>query len=149
MSDTPANAEPFVVAQTCTEASLVATLPHKFDPTSSPSDAVPPSLESADPFSPEPTVYLPTSDSGWFSSGWTNDGTDGSDVPPNITCIDCGGRCHLLTIVTEEQPLLPGDVATYRCEDCRDRWDLIVPGGEDEDGYDQFGDRTDGYPEGW
>jgi hypothetical protein len=89
------------------------------------------------------------SDSGWFSSGWTTDGTDGSDVPPTITCIDCGGRCHLLTIVTEEQPLLPGDVATYRCEDCRDRWDLIVPGGEDEDGYDQYGERNDGYPEGW
>ena len=49
-----------------------------------------------------------SSDSGWFSSGWTDDGTDGSDVPPTITCIDCGGRCHLLTIVTEEQPLLPG-----------------------------------------
>jgi hypothetical protein len=91
-----------------------------------------------------------SSDSGWFSSGWTDDGTDGSDVPPTITCIDCGGRCHLLTIVTEEQPLLPGDVATYRCEDCRDRWDLVVPGSEDEDGeYDRFGNRNDGYPEGW
>jgi hypothetical protein len=91
-----------------------------------------------------------SSDSGWFSSGWTDDGTDGSDVPPTITCIDCGGRCHLLTIVTDEQPLLPGDVATYRCEDCRDRWDLIVPGGEDEDGeYNQHGGRNDGYPEGW
>ena len=44
-----------------------------------------------------------------------------------ITCIDCGGRAHLITIVTEEQPLLPGDVATYRCEDCRDRWDLVLP----------------------
>ncbi len=60
-------------------------------------------------------------------------------VPQIITCIDCGGRAHLLTIVTVEQPLLPGDVATYRCEDCRDRWDLIIPGGEDtnalEDGW--------------
>jgi hypothetical protein len=101
---------------------------------------------------PDPTSALGTfgvTESGWFSSGWTTDGTDGSDVPPTITCIDCGGRCHLLTIVTEEQPLLPGDVATYRCEDCRDRWDLIVPGGEDEDGYDQYGERQDGYPEGW
>ncbi len=112
---------------------------------------------------PSTSAGMPgASDSGWFSSGWTTDGTDGSDVPPTITCIDCGGRCHLLTIVTEEQPLLPGDVATYRCEDCRDRWDLIVPGGEDEDDennqndqndqsnrYNQFGDRNDGYPEGW
>ncbi len=57
-------------------------------------------------------------------------------VPEIITCIDCGGRAHLLTIVTEEQPLLPGDVATYRCEDCRDRWDLVVPGAEDTEDPD-------------
>ena len=57
-------------------------------------------------------------------------------VPMIITCIDCGGRAHLLTIVSEEQPLLPGDVATYRCEDCRDRWDLVVPGAEDTEDPD-------------
>jgi hypothetical protein len=45
--------------------------------------------------------------------------------PEVITCIDCGGRAHLLG----EAPELgwaPGDLATYRCEDCRDRWDLVV-----------------------
>ena len=64
------------------------------------------------------------------------DAADGELVPLVITCIDCGGRAHLLTTVTEEQPLIPGDVATYRCEDCRDRWDLIVPGGEDTNALD-------------
>ena len=64
------------------------------------------------------------------------DAADGELVPLVITCIDCGGRAHLLTTVTEEQPLFPGDVATYRCEDCRDRWDLIVPGGEDTNALD-------------
>ena len=59
------------------------------------------------------------------------DDADDELVPLIITCIDCGGRAHLLTIVTPEQPLLAGDVATYRCEDCRDRWDLVVPGAED------------------
>ena len=42
-----------------------------------------------------------------------------------ITCIDCGGRAHLLG----EPPELgwtEGDLAVYRCEDCRDRWDLVV-----------------------
>jgi hypothetical protein len=68
-----------------------------------------------------------------MGEGWSNDGTEGEAVPQIITCIDCGGRAHLVTIVTEEQPLYPGDIATYRCEDCRDRWDLVVPGGEDED----------------
>ena len=57
-------------------------------------------------------------------------------VPLVITCIDCGGRAHLLTVVNSEQPLGPGDVATYRCEDCRDRWDLIIPGGEDTNATD-------------
>jgi len=22
---------------------------------------------------------------------------------------------------------LPGDIVAYRCEDCRDRWDLVLP----------------------
>ncbi len=57
-------------------------------------------------------------------------------APLIITCIDCGGRAHLLTIVTAEQPLFPGDVATYRCEDCLDRWDLVVPGAEDTEDPD-------------
>ena len=57
---------------------------------------------------------------------------DDEAVPLIITCVDCGGRAHLLTTVTAEQPLYPGDIATYRCEDCRDRWDLVVPGGDDD-----------------
>lgn len=57
-------------------------------------------------------------------------------VPEHITCVDCGGRCHLLTFWDEDPPQ-PGDLATYRCEDCRDRWDLVVPDPDDpelEDG---------------
>ena len=70
-------------------------------------------------------------------------GTDDEMVPEIITCIDCGGRCHLITIVSEEQPLHPGDIMTYRCEDCRDRWDLVLP---DEDGT---GDGGRGVADGW
>ena len=57
-----------------------------------------------------------------------------------ITCIDCGGRAHLITrlqyrdedtgAMVEDVPQ-PGDVLVYRCEDCLDRWDLVVP---DDDG---------------
>ena len=66
------------------------------------------------------------------------DGLDGPDgdapveVDQVITCIDCGGRAHLLTYPPEDGRWLPGDLITYRCEDCLDRWDLVVPG-EDED----------------
>jgi DNA-directed RNA polymerase subunit RPC12/RpoP len=47
-----------------------------------------------------------------------------------IVCVDCGGRCFLLTLPREDGAWLPGDIVTYRCQDCRDRWDLVLP---DED----------------
>jgi hypothetical protein len=51
---------------------------------------------------------------------------------PNIVCVDCGGRCHLLTT---EGPWFPGDIVAYRCEDCRDRWDLVIPDDYPPDDY--------------
>jgi DNA-directed RNA polymerase subunit RPC12/RpoP len=50
---------------------------------------------------------------------------------PTIVCVDCGGRAHLLTILDDE-PVEPGDVIAYRCEDCGDRWDIVVPDEDDE-----------------
>lgn len=44
-----------------------------------------------------------------------------------IDCIDCGGTCHLLTAWDDEDPLRPGDLLVYRCAECGDRWDLVVP----------------------
>jgi hypothetical protein len=44
-----------------------------------------------------------------------------------ITCIDCGGRAFLLTPPREDGAWLPGDIVAYRCEDCLDRWDLVLP----------------------
>jgi DNA-directed RNA polymerase subunit RPC12/RpoP len=40
------------------------------------------------------------------------------EVPEAIDCIDCGGRCHLLGS--------HAGLATYRCSDCNDRWDVIL-----------------------
>ena len=51
---------------------------------------------------------------------------------PIITCIDCGGRAHLLTKpdIDPDDGLgavwQPGDIVAYRCEDCLDRWDLVL-----------------------
>ena len=62
-------------------------------------------------------------------------GEDGELLaPPTITCIDCGGRSHLITRFDDEDPPQPGDLITYRCELCLDRWDLLIPGGDDADG---------------
>jgi hypothetical protein len=41
--------------------------------------------------------------------------------------VDCGGTCHLITPPNEDSTWFPGDLVTYRCEDCRDRWDLLLP----------------------
>jgi hypothetical protein len=48
-----------------------------------------------------------------------------------ITCIDCGGRCHLLVNWAPDDPPQPGDVVVYRCSDCLDRWDIVLPEPED------------------
>ncbi|MFO7279650.1 MAG: hypothetical protein C0P77_004500 [Thermoanaerobacterales bacterium] len=49
------------------------------------------------------------------------------EVDEVITCIDCGGRAHLVSYPPAERGWAPGDVLVYRCEDCLDRWDLLVP----------------------
>jgi hypothetical protein len=50
------------------------------------------------------------------------------EAPPTIVCVDCGGTCHLLSVVDAEDVIggegLAGIVAAYRCEDCLDRWDV-------------------------
>jgi hypothetical protein len=43
-----------------------------------------------------------------------------------IICVDCGGPTYLLTPPPEDGRWLVGDVATYRCRDCRDRWDVVL-----------------------
>jgi hypothetical protein len=54
-------------------------------------------------------------------------------VPEVIDCIDCGGRAHRIGYAPEERDWEPGDVVPYRCEDCLDRWDLVVPGEVEDD----------------
>ena len=50
---------------------------------------------------------------------------DDLDLPETIVCVDCGGVCHRLTPPFVDGATI-GDVVSYRCEDCRDRWDLVV-----------------------
>ena len=48
-------------------------------------------------------------------------------IETTIDCIDCGGRCSVVQLWPDDDPPQPGDVVTYRCADCGDRWDLVVP----------------------
>jgi hypothetical protein len=55
---------------------------------------------------------------------------DRLEPTPLIVCVDCGGRCHLLTAAREDGEWYVGDVVAYRCEDCLDRWDLVLEDGD-------------------
>jgi len=59
---------------------------------------------------------------------------------PNIVCVDCGGSCTLVTPPREDGVWLPGDLVTYRCRDCLDRWDLVLP--DDWDGDEAMPDEA-------
>ena len=50
-----------------------------------------------------------------------------------IVCVDCGGRCHLLTQAPEDSLWEEGEIVAYRCEDCLDRWDLVLTEDDDDD----------------
>ena len=44
-------------------------------------------------------------------------------IPAEIVCVDCGGRCRVLSYEPDEG-FAPGDIVAYRCLDCLDRWDI-------------------------
>ena len=76
--------------------------------------------EWADPAGEDP-------DAGTFDA----DGAGDAYVPATIVCVDCGSTCHLITPPYEDPDggapgFRPGDVVAYRCEDCLDRWDIVV-----------------------
>jgi len=48
-------------------------------------------------------------------------------VPEAIGCVECGGTCHLLSTPPPDEPFEPGDVVAYRCADCMERFDVVVP----------------------
>jgi hypothetical protein len=71
--------------------------------------------------------------------GWAHDEfVNGPDR--EIICIDCGGRAFLLTPAREDDRWYAGDVVAYRCEDCLDRWDIVL----DEQDVDESGEEYRG-----
>ncbi|MFQ5966350.1 MAG: hypothetical protein ACE5MI_01925 [Acidimicrobiia bacterium] len=47
------------------------------------------------------------------------------EVPEVIRCVECGGVAHKIPFQPAEG-WEPGDVVTYRCEDCDERLDVVV-----------------------
>lgn len=65
----------------------------------------------------------------WKGGRVDDDGGHGPiTAPETIVCVDCGGTCHLLTTPYEGEDgrvgFRPGDIVSYRCSDCLDRWDI-------------------------
>lgn len=56
-------------------------------------------------------------------------------VPDTIDCIECGGTCHRLSH-EPDVGFAPGDVVAYRCADCQDRFDVVVPADAEDDAGD-------------
>ncbi|MEO9223541.1 MAG: hypothetical protein ABI276_00965 [Acidimicrobiales bacterium] len=54
--------------------------------------------------------------------------------PTEYPCVDCDGTCHLISRPDEDGHFHTGDLLTYRCSDCMERFDLILndPGTVDE-----------------
>lgn len=42
----------------------------------------------------------------------------------SISCVDCGGEARLISFPREDGMWLVGDIVSYRCRDCLDRWDI-------------------------
>jgi hypothetical protein len=57
---------------------------------------------------------------------------DPVEVAETIRCVDCGGTCHRISYLSEDEPPEPGDVIAYRCEDCNDRWDVVLDESDDD-----------------
>ncbi|MEY4131516.1 MAG: hypothetical protein RLZZ31_1640 [Actinomycetota bacterium] len=51
---------------------------------------------------------------------------------PPMTCIDCGGGLRPLSYPPEDG-WEPGDVVAFRCPDCNERFDIVVPEDESND----------------
>jgi rubredoxin len=52
------------------------------------------------------------------------------ELPEEFECVECGGRCVLVTRFEEGWGPEPGDIVVYRCTVCLHRFDVEV--GEDE-----------------
>jgi hypothetical protein len=48
------------------------------------------------------------------------------DAELGMTCVDCGGTLHPLSYPPEEG-WEPCDVVAYRCPDCNERFDIVLP----------------------
>lgn len=76
-------------------------------------------------------VHIASGSARWLTVLMTEevphtDGAPAETPAATIVCVDCGGVAHLITQAPEDNLWVVGDIATYRCSDCLDRWDLVL-----------------------
>ena len=54
------------------------------------------------------------------------------DDPTTITCVECGGTAHLVSVEPHEG-FEPGQIVAFACEDCDHRMDITLEGVEDDE----------------
>jgi hypothetical protein len=47
-------------------------------------------------------------------------------VAERIDCMECGGHAYLAQVVGPDDEIVEGDVLTYLCGACAQRWDVVV-----------------------
>ena len=45
-------------------------------------------------------------------------------IPESIICVDCGEAARLIQTIGPDDVFQPGDIVSYRCSACLDRWDV-------------------------
>jgi hypothetical protein len=58
--------------------------------------------------------------------GMSQEGAMQPWVVETIPCVECGATAHLLPRFSPDDPPRPGDIVAYRCEECMDRFDVVV-----------------------
>ena len=56
------------------------------------------------------------------------------EAPDTITCVECGAAAGRLTHLPPEDVLLPGDIVTYVCPECSQRFDIVLENDEQDEG---------------
>ncbi len=51
-------------------------------------------------------------------------------IAETIVCVECDATAHLLPRFSPDDPPRPGDIVPYRCEECMERFDIVV--GDDD-----------------
>ncbi len=55
-------------------------------------------------------------------------------IATHIDCMECGGRAELVQRIEPDDDVEPGDIVTYVCGECAQRWDVVVDETDVDDG---------------